>query len=336
MTNTKKEVERAELHKTIWRIANDMRGSVDGWDFKAYVLGLLFYRFISENLTAYLNEAERKAGDTDFDYRLLSNADAEFGREETVKEKGLYVLPQDLFVNVRERARDDENLNETLSRVFTNIEASAVGADSEEDIKGLFADVDVNSGKLGPTVAKRNERLVKLLDAIGDLNFGNGGFTHNTIDAFGDAYEYLMGMYAANAGKSGGEYYTPQEVSELLARITVVGKAEVNKVYDDVVTVGAVAPSPMNWGLPPTCPRQIRQRQAVVNIMTRIAAGRSTSASCCHLLSFTGDRFRFNVRNQLKARVSAHRDLSLSQWGMEWVRLVEPWTRRTSIVDLKV
>lgn len=240
MSQRIKEAERAELHKTIWRIANDLRGSVDGWDFKSYVLGMLFYRFISENLTAYLNDAERKAGHEDFDYRHLGNADAEFGREETVKEKGFYILPQDLFANVRERARHDENLNETLSRVFTNIEASAVGTDSEDDIKGLFADVDVNSGKLGPTVAKRNERLVKLLDAIGDLNFGNGGFTHNTIDAFGDAYEYLMGMYASSAGKSGGEYYTPQEVSELLARITVVGKTEVNKVYDPACGSGSL------------------------------------------------------------------------------------------------
>ena len=240
MSQTSKEAERAELHKTIWRIANDLRGSVDGWDFKAYVLGMLFYRFISENLTAYLNEAERKAGHADFDYRRLRNADAEFGREETVKEKGFYILPQDLFANVRERARHDENLNETLSRVFTNIEASAVGTDSEDDIKGLFDDLDVNSAKLGPTVAKRNEKLVKLLDAIGDLSFGNGGFTHNTIDAFGDAYEYLMGMYAANAGKSGGEYYTPQEVSELLARITVVGKTEVNKVYDPACGSGSL------------------------------------------------------------------------------------------------
>jgi len=235
-----KEAERAELHKTIWRIANDMRGSVDGWDFKAYVLGMLFYRFVSENLTAYLNDAEHKAGHADFDYRHLANAEAEQAREEVVNEKGFFILPQDLFANVRERARNDENLNETLSRVFTNIEASAVGHDSEDDIKGLFADVDVNSAKLGPTVAKRNEKLVKLLDAIGDLHFGNGGFTHNTIDAFGDAYEYLMGMYAANAGKSGGEYYTPQEVSELLARITVVGKTEVNKVYDPACGSGSL------------------------------------------------------------------------------------------------
>ena len=237
---TIKEAERAELHKTIWRIANDMRGSIDGWDFKAYVLGMLFYRFISENLTEYLNEAERQAGHPSFDYRRLSNPDAEFGREETVREKGFYILPQDLFANVRERARNDENLNETLFRVFTSIEASAVGTDSEKDIKGLFADIDVNSGKLGPSVAKRNEKLVKLLDAIGDLNFGNGGLIHNTIDAFGDAYEYLMGMYAANAGKSGGEYYTPQEVSELLARITVVGKTEVNKVYDPACGSGSL------------------------------------------------------------------------------------------------
>ena len=240
MSQRIKEAERAELHKTIWRIANDLRGSVDGWDFKAYVLGMLFYRFISENLTAYLNDAERKAGHDDFDYRHLGNADAEFGREETAREKGFYILPQDLFANVRERARNDENLNETLSRVFTNIEASAVGTDSEDDIKGLFADVDVNSAKLGPSVTRRNEKLVKLLDAIGELNFGNDGFTHNTIDAFGDAYEYLMGMYAANAGKSGGEYYTPQEVSELLARITVVGRTEVNKVYDPACGSGSL------------------------------------------------------------------------------------------------
>lgn len=240
MSVASKEAERAGLHKTIWRIANDMRGSVDGWDFKAYVLGMLFYRFISENLAAYLDEAERKAGHADFDYRYLSNADAEQARDEVVNEKGFFILPQDLFANVRERARTDEDLNETLSRVFTNIEASAVGSDSEDDIKGLFADVDVNSAKLGPTVAKRNEKLVKLLDAVGDLHFGNGGFTHNTIDAFGDAYEYLMGMYAANAGKSGGEYYTPQEVSELLARITVVGKTEVNKVYDPACGSGSL------------------------------------------------------------------------------------------------
>lgn len=240
----KKEQERAELHRVIWKIANDLRGAVDGWDFKAYVLGLLFYRFISENLTAYLNEAEHSAGNDDFDYRYLPDEDAEFGREETVKEKGFFILPQDLFANVRDKARDktwaDANLNETLDRVFKNIEASAVGTASEDDIKGLFADLDVNSGKLGPTVAKRNEKLVKLLDAIGSLNFGNGDFNENTIDLFGDAYEYLMQMYASSAGKSGGEYYTPQEVSELLARITVVGKTEVNKVYDPACGSGSL------------------------------------------------------------------------------------------------
>ena len=235
-----KEAERAELHKAIWRIANDLRGSVDGWDFKAYVLGMLFYRFISENLIAYINKNEHEAGYTDFDYRHLSDDEAENVREDIVRDKGFFILPQDLFVNVRKNAARDENLNETLSRVFTHIEASAVGADSESDIKGLFSDVDVNSAKLGPTVARRNENLVKLLNAIGDLDFGNDGFTHNTIDAFGDAYEYLMGMYAANAGKSGGEYYTPQEVSELLARITVVGKTRVNRVYDPAVGSGSL------------------------------------------------------------------------------------------------
>lgn len=238
MSDGSKAAERAELHRTIWRIANDLRGSVDGWDFKTYVLGMLFYRFISENLTAYLNESERKAGNADFDYAALSDEDAEFGRRETVVEKGFYILPSDLFANIRERARHDENLNETLSRVFADIEGSAVGADSEDDLKGLFDDLDVNASKLGSTVVKRNEKLVKLLDAIGDLPLGS--FADNTIDLFGDAYEYLMQMYASTAGKSGGEYYTPQEVSELLARITVVGRDEVNKVYDPACGSGSL------------------------------------------------------------------------------------------------
>jgi type I restriction enzyme M protein len=230
--------QRAELHRTIWRIANDLRGSVDGWDFKSYVLGMLFYRFISENLTEYLNESERNAGDPDFEYSALSDENAEFGRRETVVEKGFYILPSDLFANVRRRARHDDNLNETLARVFADIEGSAVGSDSEDDLKGLFDDLDVNANKLGPTVAKRNEKLVKLLDAIGELPLGT--FAENTIDLFGDAYEYLMQMYASTAGKSGGEYYTPQEVSELLARITVVDKDEVNKVYDPACGSGSL------------------------------------------------------------------------------------------------
>ena len=238
MTPTTKEAQRSELHKTIWRIANDLRGSVDGWDFKSYVLGMLFYRFISANLTAYINKGEHEAGDQDFDYAQLPDKDAEFGRAETVKEKGFYILPSELFVNVRRRAANDENLNVMLERVFHNIEGSAVGADSEDDLKGLFDDLDVNSAKLGPTVAKRNEKLVKLLDAIGDLPLGN--FEDNSIDIFGDAYEYLMQMYASEAGKSGGEYYTPQEVSELLAQITVVGKTQVNKVYDPAVGSGSL------------------------------------------------------------------------------------------------
>ena len=237
MAGVGKEAERTELHKTIWRIANDLRGSVDGWDFKAYVLGTLFYRFISENLTAYLNEQERNAGNPDFDYAALGDAEAERGRRETVVEKGFYILPSQLFANVRARARHDENLNETLAAVFRGIEGSAVGTASEDDIKGLFDDLDVNSSKLGPTVAKRNEKLVKLLNAIGDLNLGHAD---NTIDAFGDAYEYLMTMYASNAGKSGGEFFTPQEVSELLAQIAVVGKTEVNKVYDPACGSGSL------------------------------------------------------------------------------------------------
>ena len=233
-----KEQERTKLHNTIWRIANELRGSVDGWDFKAYVLGFLFYRFISENLVNYLNAEERKTGVADFNYAEISDDQAEFGREDTVNDKGFYILPSELFENVRKCAKNDENLNETLSKIFRNIEQSAKGFDSEDDFRGLFDDLDVNSNKLGPTVARRNERLVKLMNAIGELELGK--FEDNTIDAFGDAYEYLMTMYAGNAGKSGGEFFTPQEVSELLAKITVVGKTSVNKVYDPAAGSGSL------------------------------------------------------------------------------------------------
>ena len=230
--------ERAELHKTIWRIANDLRGSVDGWDFKTYVLGILFYRFISENLTVYINQHQRRAGEAGFDYSKLTDKQAEFGRKETVQEKGFFILPSELFVNVRAKAKTDDNLNETMARVFRNIEGSAVGSPSEYDLKGLFDDLDVNSNKLGGSVIKRNEALVKLMEAVGDLALGN--FGDNSIDAFGDAYEYLMTMYASSAGKSGGEFFTPQEVSELLAKITVVGKKKVNKVYDPACGSGSL------------------------------------------------------------------------------------------------
>lgn len=233
-----KEQERDELHRTIWQIANDLRGSVDGWDFKSYVLGILFYRFISENLTSYINGEERRAGNATFDFAGLPDAEAEYGRADTVKEKGFYILPSELFANVCKKARTDADLNETLSRVFNNIENSAKGFDSENDLKGLFDDVDVNSNKLGPTVAKRNEKLVKILEAINKLSLGN--YQDNTIDAFGDAYEFLMTMYASSAGKSGGEFFTPQEVSELLAEMAVVGKKEVNKVYDPACGSGSL------------------------------------------------------------------------------------------------
>lgn len=233
-----KEQEREELHRTIWQIANDLRGSVDGWDFKSYVLGMLFYRFISENLTSYINKEEQRTGNRNFDYTKISDKDAEFGRADTVKEKGFYILPSELFVNVRNNAKNDANLNETLSNVFKNIENSAKGTDSEDDLRGLFDDIDVNSNKLGATVQKRNETLVKIIDSIGGLELGD--YQDNTNDLFGDAYEFLMTMYASNAGKSGGEFFTPQEVSELLAEITVVGKKQVNKVYDPACGSGSM------------------------------------------------------------------------------------------------
>lgn len=235
--NNKKEQERNEIHKTIWRIANDLRGAVDGWDFKQYVLGLLFYRFISENLKNYINKSEQEI-DKDFDYAKLSDKIAERDKKGIIEDKGFFIYPSQLFENVRKNADKDEDLNITLKTIFQNIENSAKGYKSENDVKGLFDDLDVNSNKLGNTVKERNEKLVKMLNAIGELKLGN--YKDNTIDAFGDAYEFLMTMYASNAGKSGGEFFTPQEVGELLAKIVIMDKKTVNKVYDPACGSGSL------------------------------------------------------------------------------------------------
>lgn len=234
----KKEQEREELHRSIWNIANELRGAVDGWDFKQYVLGIMFYRYISENLTEYINKGERSAGNGSFDYSKLHDEEAEQARKSLVEEKGFFILPSELFCNVTEKSDTDENLNETLEKVFKHIEESAKGTESENDFAGLFDDIDVNSNKLGATVDKRNKKLSKILHNIADMKLGN--YQDNTIDAFGDAYEFLMSMYASNAGKSGGEFFTPQEVSELLTRLAVVGKTTVNKVYDPACGSGSL------------------------------------------------------------------------------------------------
>lgn len=238
MIDTKKEQERDELHRAIWAIADELRGAVDGWDFKNYVLGTMFYRYVSENLTNYVNEGEEKAGNTGFDYAKMSDDEAETARKDLVQEKGFFILPSELFCNVKAKADDDENLNETLETVFRHIEESAKGSESESDFEGLFDDFDVNSNKLGATVAKRNEKLAKLLKGVAEMNLGD--VKNHDIDAFGDAYEYLMTMYASNAGKSGGEFFTPADVSELLTRLGTVGKTEVNKVYDPACGSGSL------------------------------------------------------------------------------------------------
>ena len=237
MADNRKEQERAELHRAIWAIADDLRGAVDGWDFKSYILGAMFYRYISENFAAYINAGEIEAGNTSFDYAKMKDSEAEEARAGLIQEKGFFILPSELFCNVRAKAADDENLNETLERVFGHIEDSAKGSEAEANFAGLFDDFDVNSNKLGGTVAKRNERLVKILNGVADMKLE---YKDNAIDAFGDAYEYLMTMYASNAGKSGGEFFTPSDVSELLTRLGTVGKTEVNKVYDPACGSGSL------------------------------------------------------------------------------------------------
>lgn len=231
--------QRAELHRKIWAIADNVRGAVDGWDFKQYILGILFYRFISENITEFFNAAEREAGDLDFNYAEISDEEAEKDfRPNTVEDKGFFILPSQLFENVVKNAVDNENLNTDLANIFKAIEGSAVGFASEDAIKGLFEDVDTTSNRLGGTVAEKNKRLTDILKGIAEINFGD--FQSNDIDAFGDAYEYLISNYASNAGKSGGEFFTPQTVSKLLARLVMNGKTSINKVYDPTCGSGSL------------------------------------------------------------------------------------------------
>ena len=240
MAEIKKDQERDELFRRIYKIATDLvhAGHVAEWDFKSYVLGTMFYRYISENFTAYINEGEYAAGNKAFDYAKMPDAEAETAREGLVQEKGFFILPSELFCNVLARADKDDNLNETLERVFNHIESSAASGDAENDFAGLFDDFDVNSKAIGETVAKRNKVLVELLNGVAQMPlFSTDGINP---DLFGDAYEYLMGMYAANAGKKGGQYFTPADVSELLARLGTIGKTKINKVYDPACGSGSL------------------------------------------------------------------------------------------------
>lgn len=231
--------ERAELHKAIWGIADSLRGSVSGWEFKAYVLGTLFYRFISEKLESRLNADERAAGHANFVYGDLSDAAAARAKKMVVDKLGYFISPSHLFRNVHAGAKDNADLNITLGEVFAEIESSANGTECEKDFKGLFTGMDFQSlQNLGATVDERNGKLVDLLDGIAKMKLGD--FKDNSIDAFGDAYEYLMTMYASNAGKSGGEFFTPQYVSTLLTKIALAGRTSVNKVYDPCCGSGSL------------------------------------------------------------------------------------------------
>nr|WRE09865.1 type I restriction-modification system subunit M [Helicobacter pylori] len=235
--NESSSLERNELHNTIWKVANELRGSVDGWDFKQYVLGILFYRYISENMANYLNEEERKH-DPNFDYASSSDEEVESVRKSTIEEKGFFIPPSALFCNALKNAPNNEDLNVTLQNIFTEIEKSSLGTPLEDNVKGLFADLDVNSNKLGSSHKIRVEKLAKILQAIGGMQLGD--YQQSGIDVFGDAYEYLMAMYASNAGKSGGEFFTPQEVSELLAKIALHDQESINKVYDPCCGSGSL------------------------------------------------------------------------------------------------
>ena len=231
MANTK---QREELQAAIWKIANEVRGAVDGWDFKQFVLGTLFYRFISENFVLFMEDGDESIDYTHWPDEQLSQKDI----NNVITEKGYFIYPSQLFSHIAKNANTNPNLNTDLAAIFTAIEGSANGYDSEHDIKGLFADFDTTSNRLGNTVEEKNRRLAAVIKGVESLDFGN--FEDNEIDLFGDAYEFLISNYAANAGKSGGEFFTPQNVSNLIARLATYGKTEVNKIYDPACGSGSL------------------------------------------------------------------------------------------------
>ncbi len=232
MTSTQ---QRAELQRQIWQIANDVRGSVDGWDFKQYVLGTLFYRFISEHFTDYIT-----GGDSSIDYAAMPDDDENLAaaKKDAILSKGYFIYPSQLFCNLVKGANTNENLNTDLAKIFMAIEGSANGYASEKDIKGLFDDFDITSNRLGNTVEAKNRRLAAVLKGVNELQFNS--FGDSQIDLFGDAYEFLISNYAANAGKSGGEFFTPQSVSKLIAQLAMHGKKKINKIYDPAAGSGSL------------------------------------------------------------------------------------------------
>lgn len=226
--------QRAALQNQIWKIANDVRGSVDGWDFKQFVLGTLFYRFISENFTNYIEGGDESVNYANFQDDQIPNEI----KVDAIKTKGYFIYPSQLFINIAKTANTNTNLNTDLKTIFDSIENSAKGFPSEEDISGLFADFDTTSSRLGNTVENKNKRLAAVIKGVEQLNFGN--FEDSQIDLFGDAYEFLIGNYAANAGKSGGEFFTPQHVSKLIAQLAMHGQTVVNKIYDPAAGSGSL------------------------------------------------------------------------------------------------
>ena len=226
--------QRAELQSQIWKIANEVRGSVDGWDFKQYVLGTLFYRFISENFSNYIEGGDDSINYAELDDSIITKEI----KEDAIKTKGYFIYPSQLFCNIAKNANTNDSLNTDLAKIFSAIESSASGYPSESDIKGLFADFDTTSNRLGNTVKDKNSRLAAVIKGVEGLSFGK--FEENQIDLFGDAYEFLISNYAANAGKSGGEFFTPQSVSKLIAKLAMHGQSTINKIYDPAAGSGSL------------------------------------------------------------------------------------------------
>ncbi|MCC6251788.1 MAG: type I restriction-modification system subunit M [Bacteroidia bacterium] len=240
------EDQKKQLEQQLWNIANTLRGKMNADEFRDYILGFIFYKYLSERMDIYANSILKADKIKYIDIKENSKQGKEYIeaiREESLEKLGYFLKPSELFSEVAKRGNSDKEEDESnfiledLQKILTNIQQSTMGTESEEDFDHLFEDMDLNSTKLGKTPEARNAIIAKVLSHLDKIDFK---LEHTELDVLGDAYEYLIGQFASGAGKKAGEFYTPQEVSMVLAKLVTTGKQKLKSVYDPTCGSGSL------------------------------------------------------------------------------------------------
>ena len=235
------EDQKKLLETQLWNIANELRGKMDADEFRDYILGFIFYKYLSEKQHIYANKLLETEAVKEYT-QITNEEDLKFIKEESVLKLGYFLRPDELFTAVATKGNADEEVQdnfilEDLQNILNNIEQSTMGTESEEDFNQLFEDLDLNSTKLGRSPKARNELIAKVLSHLDQIDFN---LEDADSDILGDAYEYLIGKFASGAGKKAGEFYTPQQVSKILAKIVTTGKNRLKSVYDPTCGSGSL------------------------------------------------------------------------------------------------